>query len=149
MKFAMAFASDGEALARTLNELPLRVQKGILLEALTVGAEPIRAAGERFAPRSEDPPHVGEHIVIGNAREKGVGASIAVGPSRDFEARAVIYPFAQEFGTTRHGAQPFMRPAFDLAARHALAPIAATIWRGLVARGFGSARASGAGGGLL
>lgn len=142
MKTTMRFEGGAE-LASHLAELSVRVQKGVLLNALKQGAEPIRTSMERLAPRSTEPPHVGDNIVIGSAREKGVAASVAVGPSANFEPRARIYPVMQELGTAFHQPQPFARPAFDSDAPKALPIISGAIWRALISRGIGSGRASG------
>lgn len=133
----------GEALAKNLDTLSLRVQKGIVLRALKVGAEPMRAAASAHAPKPEKAPHVGDHIVIGSARQKGVYASVAIGPSKGFDERAQVYPKQQEYGNARHKAQPFMRPAFDTEQARTLKIVASEVWGELIARG------SSSGGGML
>lgn len=138
----------GQELAANLADLSTRMQKGILLEALKQGGEPIRAHAAGNAPRSDEPPHVGDHIVVGSVRSKGSGASVAIGPSRDFEERANIYPIMQEVGTVHHEPQPFLRPAFDSRGQQALGVIKQGIWFELLKRGIGSTRGSGGGTGV-
>lgn len=146
MKYTVRFEGGAE-LAANLAECSTRVQKGVLLSALTSGGELIAAAASRHAPRSDDPPHVGDHIVVGTSRQRGTGASVAVGPSKSFEPRANIYPRITEVGSIHQAPQPFMRPAFDGTRTQVLGVIRQEIWFELLKRGIGSAR-TGSGGGL-
>lgn len=129
MKFAMKF-EGGDELAKALANLPLRVGKRFLREALEQGGEPIRRSMEAKAPRGDPAaPNLADSMVISTART-GDMAAVAIGPSRN-----VTYGIHQEFGTTRHGAQPFARPAFDSDAPRALPIIAQAAWTELASRG--------------
>jgi len=145
----------GERLARTLNELPTRVGKSVLREALRTASAPIvRARIEGMAPRDPGAPDLAAHIVVSTGRAKsGPEAAIVVGPStahredqpkRRFDRQGVYL----EFGTSRIAMQPFMRPAFDQTVPQMIAALSGALWRALIARGFGSTRGSGGGTGL-
>jgi hypothetical protein len=86
--------------------------------------------------------------VIGSARVKDVAASVAVGPSKDFDPRAWVYPTVQEFGSVYHQPQPFARPAFDSDGPKAIPIISGALWRALTSKGVTTTRGSG-GGSLL
>jgi HK97 gp10 family phage protein len=135
----------GAELAKTLDELSLRVQKGVMRAALEEGAEPIRLRASQMAPHAPGLPDLRANIGISSARstEDGDIATVKVGPVKGF-----AYGLPQEIGTSFHAAQPFMRPAFGEAPR-ALGIIGASLWRALISRGLGSTRTSGGGGGLL
>jgi HK97 gp10 family phage protein len=133
----------GDRLARTLRELPDRVNRRMQRDALMVAAEPIRGAAAAMAPRAPGAPDLADNIRISNARPEDGSVAVAIGPSKNF-----FYGKFQEFGTSRHGAQPFMRPAWDREGTKALQTIKSALWKALLRRGFGSARTSGGGGGL-
>jgi HK97 gp10 family phage protein len=133
MKIEMRFEGGAE-LAKALEELSMRVGKSVMREALREGAEPIRKYMAQAAPQSSEGPHLRDHMVIGNART-GDMAAVAIGPRKGFAPRSHIYPFAQEYGTVHHSAQPFMRPAFDAQAATALKMIAQELWRLLASKG--------------
>jgi HK97 gp10 family phage protein len=137
-----------DQLAKILADLPKRVGGSVMRQALAEGAEPMRSAMAQQAPRSDEAPHVGDHVVIGSARMKQQTASLAVGPSQDFEPRANVYPTVLEHGNARQAAQPFMRPAFDRFAPSSARAIVGALWRKLIERGFGSVRGSSGGAGL-
>lgn len=140
MKIAMRF-EGGEELARALNALPMALSRRVVLQALTEGAEPIRAKAERLAPWNREPHpygHLAQHIIVGTANRLGSVAggrwerrdedehAVAVGPRKDF-----FYGIFQEYGTRFHGAQPFMRPAFDGETPKALGLIGQALWKAL------------------
>jgi HK97 gp10 family phage protein len=130
----------GERLAKTLLGLPSRVSRNVMLNALKAGAEPMRATASRLAPRDPGAPDLADNIGISNARPGGGISGVAIGPTTNF-----FYGSFQEFGTTRHGAQPFMRPAFDSDHRITLQIVTNQAWEALSKRGFG-ARGSSTGG---
>lgn len=128
------------AFAATLNTLSTRVRKSVLHEALEDGAEPIRALMARYAPHEPGPPDIRENMVIsrmlrnldasgGFVRNDEFQATVAVGPAKGFR-----YGIHQEYGTERHGAQPFARPAFDQGAPMAIPIISQSIWLQLAER---------------
>lgn len=124
----MQGASD---LEKRLRSLPDGVSKRVQIEALTQGAEPIRAKAQSLAPRSDSAPHMADSITIQPASRRmlddagmhDVDAAVAIGPTRNF-----FYGFFQEVGTAFHGAQPFMRPAFDSESRRSLNIVASELW---------------------
>lgn len=132
----------GEALAAALNALPDRVRGTTLRAALMEAAEPMRATAARLAPYAPGAPDLKANIGISRATRIGsVGGgrwrakvegeeAVAVGPTQKF-----FYGLFQEYGTTRHGAQPFLRPAFDAEAGQAVRILAARLWTALAARG--------------
>jgi HK97 gp10 family phage protein len=134
----------GAELAKTLDQLSTRVQKTVMRDALTDGSEPIRSRGEQLAPHEPGPPDLRDNIGVSTARVVHPGdiAAVKIGPTKGF-----AYGLLQELGTSRHAAQPFMRPAFGEAPK-SLSIIGASLWRALLSRGFGSSR-TGSGGGLL
>jgi len=146
----------GAALARTLNELPTRVGKSVLREALRKSSAPIvQTRIEALAPRAPGAPDIASHIVVSTGRAgSGPEAAIVVGPStehredqpsRRFDRQGVYL----EFGTHDTPMQAFMRPAFDATVPAMITALTGALWRALIARGFGSTRGSGGGGGAL
>jgi HK97 gp10 family phage protein len=132
----------GEALAQALNALPPRVSRRALLDALVEAGEPMRQTMGRLAPREPGAPDIADSMVISELRTK-LGSfegedlrrdefqqAVAVGPSKGF-----FYGYFQEYGTSRHAAQSFARPAFDSDAPKAVPVLAAALWRLLAARG--------------
>ena len=89
---------------KAVEEAPTR--KGKLERAALAGGRVISYEAERRAPRD-----TGRAAKTIRARHVSSGrgvAHIAVGPS----SKGYHFLF-QEFGTSRHKAQPFLRPAFD------------------------------------
>jgi HK97 gp10 family phage protein len=130
----------GELLARTLLGLPSRVSRNVMLNALKAGAEPMRATASRFAPREPGAPDLADNIGISNARPGSGISGVAIGPTKNF-----FYGFFQEFGTTRHGSQPFMRPAFDSDHRTTLQIVKNHAWEALARKGATSRSPGGVG----
>lgn len=141
MKFTVRFEGGAE-LAKALNQLPPKVSRRVLLEVLKDVAEPMRAAMAMKAPREPGAPDLADNMAVSVANRIGsVGggkwqaagetqAAVAVGPAKGF-----FYGIYQEFGTVRHGAQPFARPAFDSHAPKALTEIGRRLWVELAAKG--------------
>lgn len=125
----------GREMAQVLEGMSKRLQGKVLREALEDAGAPMQKSMARNAAKSDEAPHMSEHIVIGSARVKRVAASVAIGPSRDFDTRARIYPFQQEYGNAHHGPQPFARPAFNTNVQKALDTIRASFWREMAGRG--------------
>jgi HK97 gp10 family phage protein len=124
----------GAELAKAFQQLTTRVSKSTLRNALEDAAEPMRRRMSEMAPREPGAPDMADNIVISTARTKsfeGVqSAAVAIGPEKRF-----FYGFFQEFGTVHHGAQPFVRPAFDGGVTRALSDIARSLWTALASRG--------------
>lgn len=128
-------------LAAALRDFSTRLSRSILRQALIEAAEPMRADASSFAPRAPGSPDLADNIVISNARPSDGSVGIAMGP-----AVAFFYGYFQEFGTSRHGAQAFLRPSFDGGAQRAINIMKAEAWHAVISRG-GSR--GGGGGGLL
>lgn len=126
--FKMSF-TGGPELAAALAKLPLKVSSSVLVAALSEGAEPIRASMASTAPRSDEAPHVADHIVISRARTEDQ-AAVAIGPAKGFP-----YAVPLEFGSVDTAAQPFARPAYDANIAQTVAITGAVIWRELAGRG--------------
>jgi len=137
---------DGlDKIAKLLREeLPARVSRNVHLQALKEGAEPIRAEASARAPRAPGAPDLAENIGIGVMRG-GLGGDPTVGIG--VPRRLFYYDLMQEFGTVRHGAQPFYRPALDTKAVEAIHTVRKVLWHALISRGVGSTRASAGGAG--
>lgn len=140
------FKVDGfDQLDRMLRQLPLRVGRSMLRAGAIKAAEPIRQTMSQLAPHRPGAPDLRSNIGISEIKTKGgaLEAAVAIGPTREF-----FYGYYQEFGTSRHGAQPFARPAFDTKTMQSIQILKAELWRALVGRGL-STRAGSSGGGLL
>lgn len=150
MKVGLQVVGAAE-LEAALAGLTRRVSKRIVREALEFAAEPMRAEAARRAPRAPGAPDLADNIVIAPARAIGKeDAAVKVGPSR-----GVYWGLFQELGTSRHGAQPFLRPAFENQQSKAIARVSQELWRTLASRGISrvmstdSPLTSPGGGGLL
>jgi len=131
-------------LSKALGSLSTRMSRKIQRDALVEAAEPIRRQASATAPRAPGEPDLADNIVISNARPADGSVGVVVGPSKPF-----FYGTFQEWGTSRHGAQPFMRPAFDGNVQTSFKSILVATRRILLSKGLiGSAR-TGGGGGLL
>lgn len=123
------FKMEGD-LAKALNAIadPLK-KKAVLYEGLEMAAQPMKARMVSLAPKSDEAPHIYQNITTSRARTvDGVRlhedeAALAVGPST-----RVPHAFLQEFGTTFHGQQPFVRPAFDSEHRTSLGILGGFLW---------------------
>jgi len=124
--------TGGEELIRKLNQLPTALSRKVQIQALTKGAEPIRASAESLAPRDEaaGAPHMADHIIIRPVSARALDAAglfdqaaVEVGPAAPF-----FYGFFQEIGTAFHPAQAFMRPAFDSMVRRAQTIVGQEAW---------------------
>lgn len=105
-------------------DLPKATNKRLVAKVLKEIAEPMRAMAEQLAPfdpdHQGDGPHLKETVAVSQKlnrtqrrkAKKESPVEVYIGPA---SPRGVL----QEFGTVNHGAQPFMRPAFDAKARGA------------------------------
>lgn len=164
MKVSM-HTQGGPELVKALTALGPAVSRKVQIEALTEAAEPMRAAAAAFAPRSErHAPHLADNIVIGIPTQAHLESgghfdetAVEFGPSK--RPHDVFYGYFQEYGTSRHRAQPFMRPAFDGGAASSLQMVMGRLWTAIAeaakkqfsaqGRISGSSRGSTSGGGLL
>jgi HK97 gp10 family phage protein len=107
-------------LEQALGELPKATGKAVLRRVLIEAGEPIARAARAVAPR--DVGTLVESIDVGtklsrrqrSQHRKMSTVEVHVGPGPNPQA------ITQEFGTWRHRAQPFMRPAWDAERMNAL-----------------------------
>jgi HK97 gp10 family phage protein len=133
VKFTMT-VHGGADLSRRLDAMPAAVSRKVLLAALTAGGMPIRDRAAQLAPREPGKPDLADNINIAAVRRKKDQApTVAIGPSKQF-----FYDYFQEYGTVRHRAQPFYRPAFDSESVRSLGIIGQQLWAAIK----GSARVS-------
>jgi HK97 gp10 family phage protein len=136
--------TGGDQLASALLGLSSRLSLSVVNAALREGGEPMRASAAEHAPRAPGAPDIADNVVMSPVRQtEKHGTGVAIGPSKDF-----FYGTFQEFGTAHHGANPFMRPAFDGTSRQVVGLVGSALWRALIARGFAGGRGSGGGVGL-
>lgn len=123
----------GKELADALRQLPARVGRSVLIQALKDAAEPMRERASRLAPHEPGAPDLRDNIEVSTIRRRSAEeteASVAMGPTKDF-----FYGIFQEWGTVFHGAHPFMRPAFDQEASPALKELRQQLWAALASKG--------------
>lgn len=114
----------GKELAATLSRLAEAANKRVATEALRAGAEPIRGAAARLAPRRSPQPDVADHIVVSTQRARAdETAAVAIGPERGF-----AYGLPLEIGSAHAPAQPYLRPAFDGQHGQALTTVRDALW---------------------
>jgi len=107
-----------------LNEMSRPASRQAQREMLRNAAEPIRQEMSVLAPWEPGKPDLRDSMVISNALgQDSQEVAVAVGPHR-----GGWYGSQQEFGNSRHAAQPFARPAFDKRAPDALDILADEIW---------------------
>ena len=139
-RFSLRF-EGGKELAANLRTLAAPIQREIILDALEAAAEPMRNRMSQLAPREPGRPDLADNIGISVANRIGdVGGgrwqarhdeehAVAVGPTKNF-----FYGIFQEYGTSRHGAQPFMRPAFDSTHQTSLSILSQRLWQAVSGR---------------
>ena len=86
----------------------------VLRPGLIAAGKELRDDIARTAPRSRDNKHMADAFVVkASAEEREFGrTTVLVGPSTAKGSVGFVAPFV-EFGTSRMGSQPFVRPAFD------------------------------------
>lgn len=99
-----------DELLKKMDNLPLVLQKTLIVRSLRKGAEPIRARAEELAPDDPTTPgsRIKEGMMVTVTDQTADGAIAKIGPSR----KAFFGQF-EEYGTSRQAAEPFLRPAFD------------------------------------
>ena len=95
-----------QSLLDRMDGLPLLMQKAIIVQALTEGAEPIRAEASRRAPVRTG--KLRESIIVQVVDQTAEGAIAKIGPSQK-----AFYGRFVEVGTIHQKANPFLRPALD------------------------------------
>lgn len=131
---AFAFRLHGlKELDRALAELPKAVGKNVLRKIARKALGPVARDAKANAPRAEG--ELAKSIRIGTTltgrqrrwRRRHGAVEMFVGPSWPTGAHGHL----QEFGTAHHGAQPFMRPAWDANRQQVLATISDDAWHEL------------------
>lgn len=82
-------------------------QKDVIVPALKAAAKPLRDEIVRTAPRSRDTKHMADTFVVREHEGR-----VLVGPKGGRGSVGFVAPLV-EFGTSKMGARPFIRPAFD------------------------------------
>ena len=109
-------------LERALAELPKATARNVLRRTITESAQPLIASAKKLAPdRPGKPPNdLANSITISSRLNKQQRKESRGDPKSFVEMYvgpdvSVPHPHGhwQEFGTVRHGPQPFMRPAWD------------------------------------
>lgn len=141
-------AAGMAALGRVFEQMEKDARDELLTEVLVEAIEPMRQAAEAGAP--DDPATTGRRnlppSVIVSSGQKGGRAKNARTLGK-FWARVFMGPtkygtvqgLMQEFGTRHHGAQPFMRPAWDAHKRQLFESIRKGMW-GIVKKALKNAR---------
>ena len=123
-------------MAATLEQLPQAARKPILIRALKAAGAPMAERMALDAPLdpAADHQHLADSMTVSATnRVNGetlddTAAAVAVGPSKD-----AFWGLFQEYGTVRHGAQPFARPGFDGGYEEALTIFRGEMWLEIVA----------------
>lgn len=103
-----------QALLKSMDSLPLTMQKTLIVRSLRKGAEPIQKRMEQLAPDDPDTPGSRlANIGIAVRDQTATGARAVIGPATESGMRVTEAALAAEFGTAHQSATPFVRPAFD------------------------------------
>lgn len=107
---AISSTIDNKALIKTLNQLPIRIQKNVMIGAIRAGSNVVRDEARRLAPI--DTGNLKKSIAT--IRRKGDKNTIqfSVTPSKGGKNNG-WYAHFLEFGTSKMAASPFLRPAFE------------------------------------
>lgn len=134
MKAGFSF-DDG--LTARLASLPDAISRRVQANALTAGAEPMRAMAATLAPRdvNSSGPHLADHIIAKVLTDNqeidlvghDIDAIVAIGPAKGF-FYGRFQELAAEYGGVQHAAQPFMRPAFDANRHRSLEIVRQHLW---------------------
>lgn len=151
MRITMKF-EGGREMENALRALPRATAKAVVRRILKAAGQPIADHARRIAPNRNG--HLAKSITVGtkiaggNAGRQAFGAALRAGASRagaQAAARAANragsrmvemfigpgrHPQAiqQEFGNQNHGAQPFMRPAWNAEKENTLTAIKDSLW---------------------
>lgn len=119
-----------DAVMTALRELPNTTAKNVMKRVMIKRAEPIADRARQLVP--VDQGHLRNSIHVATKltrRQRGRhrkvhrdDVEVFVGPGADPAAHL------QEFGTSHHDAQPFMRPAWDATKDEFLAGVGADMW---------------------
>lgn len=113
-----------------LGNLPKAAAKGVLKRVLIEAGEPIARTARGLAPREEL--HLYESIDVGTKLSRRQAGLHKQQGGKAFQEVFVgtndPAGVQQEFGNSRHGPQPFMRPAWDSKKGETLEYIANALW---------------------
>lgn len=117
-------------LDRALGALPQSTAKAVLRQVLKDAGEPIARAARQGAPRHDM--HLYESIDVStrlNRRQRGLHRDENKPTFQEmFVGTNNPAGVQQEFGNHRHGAQPFMRPAWDAQKMNTIKLISDGLW---------------------
>ncbi len=117
-------------LDRALGKLPEATAKRVLRDVLKEAGEPLARTARRLAPKDEY--HLYDSIDVSTRLNKRQAALHKKEANPAFQEMFVgtnnPAGVQQEFGNERHGAQPFMRPAWDAEKKNVLDLIANLLW---------------------
>ncbi|MDP9758318.1 MULTISPECIES: HK97 gp10 family phage protein [Agrobacterium] len=117
-------------LDQALSALPRSVGKKVARDVLRDAAEPMARTARQLAPRDEY--HLYDSIDVStrlNSRQRSLHREEATPTFQEmFVGTNNPAGVQQEFGNERHGAQPFMRPAWDAEKTPTLNRIANSLW---------------------
>lgn len=117
-------------LDQALSALPRSVGKKVARDVLRDAAEPMARTARQLAPRDEY--HLYDSIDVStrlNSRQRSLHREEATPTFQEmFVGTNNPAGVQQEFGNERHGAQPFMRPAWDSEKTPTLNRIANYLW---------------------
>ena len=114
MEISVSLTGLSTLLQNLQRELPEALDVPTLRRALVAAGEPIRHGMEVLAPRGPDAPHLAESMIVKPLPPGELesltddAAGVEIGPTKD-----MFYGYFWEFGTVKHVARPFARPAFD------------------------------------
>lgn len=97
-----------EELERTLRELPDKVEKKVVSQALRKGLKPIQKEAKNLAPVLSGQLKKAIKIRAGKRKKGQVSVNVIIG-DKDFQN---FYPKFIEYGTSKLPANPFMRTAY-------------------------------------
>lgn len=99
-----------QSLLKSMDGIPLVMQKTLIVRALREASEPIRTRAEELAPDDPTTPgsRIKENMMTQVSDQTADGAIAKTGASR----KGFVGEFA-EFGTIHQSADPFLRPAYD------------------------------------
>lgn len=113
-----------------LRELPDATAKNVMRRVLKKAGEPIANRARELAPEADG--HLKKSIGVSTKLSKSQRRKHRKADKDDVEVFVGAGPHPQavfqEFGTSEHPAQPFLRPAWDQGKRVALDGIKADMW---------------------
>jgi hypothetical protein len=114
-----------EDVDRALRELPKKMQKSAVRSGMRKIANDLRADMQSRVARSKVPPHIADGIEVRGIKQKSdQSVGLAIGPIRKF-----FYGWHIEKGTSKTGAQPWARPAFEGWSKGALKELRVVLWK--------------------